>query len=423
MIHRSRLVPACITLAIVMVACASSAADGGTQPSSSDQVATVVAATLQALTPELVDTPSSVPEAPGSLLPHSLYFLGKDGQAITQVYRIERDGRTVTQLTSETVNVADFDVSLLDGSIVFAANNQLLLTNADGSNRRALVDGGAARNENNPAFFKDPLTNPVFSPDGQTIAYARYAGVHLYDLSTGVSSLVIESQYTDVMLINGVEQALPIEIYTPGRYSPDGAKLLIRLHYTDSSSAAIYHPAQNELIRLTGEAAALECCDFTSVFEWSADSSSIYVANPRPGVDGGGMWRVDDITGAVTTLVPYVGDNGMINHFDEPYLASDGQLYFFFASYSGDLGPLHRPPGELTLVRSAADGVMDHTVLSKENLRLMNEALWAPDASLVVVAFAPSEEVYDGGQAAIVYLDGRPNVVLTPFARQMKWGP
>ena len=159
------------------------------------------------------------------------------------------------------------------------------------------------------------------------------------------------------------------------------------------------------------------------MFEWSADSSSIYVANPRPGVNGGGMWRVDDITGAVTSLVPFVGDDGMINHFDEPYLASDGQLYFFFASYSGDLGPLHRPPIELTLVRSAPDGVTDRTVLSKENLRLMNEALWAPEASLVVVVIAPTEEVYDGGQAEIVYLDGRPNIVLTTFAQQLKWGP
>jgi hypothetical protein len=53
----------------------------------------------------------------------------------------------------------------------------------------------------------------------------------------------------------------------------------------------------------------------------------------------------------------------------------------------------------------------------------MNEALWAPDASIVIVAYAPMEEVYQGGQAEIVYLDGRPSVVLTPFAQQMKWGP
>jgi hypothetical protein len=54
---------------------------------------------------------------------------------------------------------------------------------------------------------------------------------------------------------------------------------------------------------------------------------------------------------------------------------------------------------------------------------LMNEALWAPDASFVVVAFAPTQETRQGGRAQIVYPDGTPNLVLAPFAQQMAWGP
>ena len=53
----------------------------------------------------------------------------------------------------------------------------------------------------------------------------------------------------------------------------------------------------------------------------------------------------------------------------------------------------------------------------------MNEALWAPDASFVVVAFAPSEIDLKGGRAEIVYFDGRPNALLTNYAENMKWGP
>jgi hypothetical protein len=67
--------------------------------------------------------------------------------------------------------------------------------------------------------------------------------------------------------------------------------------------------------------------------------------------------------------------------------------------------------------------VTGRTALSQEDFTLLNEALWAPDASFVVATLAPSREVYIGGQAEIVYLDGRPNVVLAPFAEQMKWGP
>jgi hypothetical protein len=53
----------------------------------------------------------------------------------------------------------------------------------------------------------------------------------------------------------------------------------------------------------------------------------------------------------------------------------------------------------------------------------MNESLWAPDAGFVVVAFAPTQDVYGGGRAEIMYLDGSPNMILTEFAQYMKWGP
>jgi hypothetical protein len=69
----------------------------------------------------------------------------------------------------------------------------------------------------------------------------------------------------------------------------------------------------------------------------------------------------------------------------------------------------------LLLFRSALDGVTNRTVLLPETFR-DNEALWSPDASFLIMTS-------DTGQAEIVYLDGRPRVVLVPFAQQMKWGP
>jgi hypothetical protein len=77
----------------------------------------------------------------------------------------------------------------------------------------------------------------------------------------------------------------------------------------------------------------------------------------------------------------------------------------------------------LQLVRSAPDGVSGRTVISGEDFQLLNEALWAPDASFAIVAIAPSPEIYQGGQAEIVYIDGRPNVPLNVSAQQMRWGP
>ena len=77
----------------------------------------------------------------------------------------------------------------------------------------------------------------------------------------------------------------------------------------------------------------------------------------------------------------------------------------------------------MQLVRSAPDGVTGRTVVREEKFDMMNEALWAPDASFVIVAKAPSQDVYQGGVPSIVYLDGRPDVALADFAQQMEWGP
>ncbi|MEO5888317.1 MAG: hypothetical protein ABIQ77_11720 [Anaerolineales bacterium] len=391
-----------------MAACNSPVVGGDTPPSSSDQVATVVVMTLQALTPEVNTGPSPEPEATiDALLPHTFYFLGTDSAGLTQVFRIERDGKTQKQLTFEPASVKDYDVSLANGSVAYVTGNQLLLVNADGSERRLVVDGGAM-DENNP--FLNIINSPVFSPDGQTLAYG-YKGLNLVSVSSGASNLVIEDQIEDS---GGFP--FPKELYWPERYSPDGTKLLITLGYYEGASAAIYDPATNSSVRLTGAEGALICCDETV---WSADGSSIYSASPAAGMFNSGLWKVDPSNGAVTTLFTSNFDSGSFLYADEPYLAPDGQLYFFFAESTRELNS--RTP--LQLVRSGPDGVTGRTVLRPDTFELMNESLWAPDASFIVVAFAPTGDIYQGGRAEIVYLDGRPNAVLTPFAQQMKWGP
>jgi hypothetical protein len=378
-------------------------------------VGTVVAMTLTAAVPAGDDAtataPTSItPDGGADLLPHTLYYLGTDNAGLLQVFKIEKDGTTQSQVTSESGSISDYDVSLIDGSVAYVANNQLLYVNADGSERRVLVDGGTV-DPNNP--FISTLSNPVFSLDGQTLAFG-YKGLQLYSFATSENKLVIENQVDDL----GGGLFVPRELYEPERFSPDGTKLLITLAYYEGASSAIYDPATNALVRLQGGEGALICCGEA---EWSFDSSSIYSATPTAGMFSPGLWKIDAATGIVTTLIQGDAGDGNYHAADEPYLAPDNQLYFFFATVSNPEGIFNRAP--LQLVRSASDGVTGRTVLSEADFQLLNEALWASDASFVVVAFAPTQEVYQGGQAEIVYLDGRPNVTLTPFALQMKWGP
>jgi len=115
--------------------------------------------------------------------------------------------------------------------------------------------------------------------------------------------------------------------------------------------------------------------------------------------------------------------DGVINLPRELYLAPDGDLYFFFGSYADHSGFFDAPV--LNMVRSAPDGVTESTVLRDENFGLMKEALWAPDASLVVVSSSPGQdwdqtagvlELYDtGGREGPVWL--------APSGEKLKWGP
>jgi WD40 repeat protein len=404
---KKRLYPFTTFLVLVLAGMACVLPFGGAPSASPEDVATVVALTLQALTPIVESSPT--PEPVAGLLPRSLYYLGTDSAGLTQVFRIDHDGTTKHQVTSETTNVGNYDVSRVDGSVAYVVNNQLLLINADGSGRHVLVDGGPV--DENGAFMTN-ISNPAFSPNGQTLAYG-HQGLNFYGLSTGVSNRLIENQIDNV---NGIP--FPKELYSPDQYSPDGSKLLITLGYYEGASAAIYYPDSKALVRLTGGEGALICCGNE---EWTADSSTFYAANPSFGMFLSGMWHVDAATGAVTSLMPSEAGGGIYNIPDEPFLAPDGQLYYFFAQVPAPDGFVNRAP--LKIVHSAPDGVTGRGNVLEEEFRLMNEALWAPDASMVIVAIAPTEEVYQGGQAKIVYLDGRSGVVLTPFAQQMKWGP
>ena len=133
-----------------------------------------------------------------------------------------------------------------------------------------------------------------------------------------------------------------------------------------------------------------------------------------------GLWQVDSATGKVTTLIKGDPGDGTFNSADEPFLAPDGQLYYFFSNQPiSDESRIN-----LQLVRSAPDGVTGRTVIRPEIFNTMNEALWAPDGSFVITASGPIQDVYFGGIAELYYTDGqKAKVPLVDYALNMKWGP
>ena len=240
---------------------------------------------------------------------------------------MERDGKTVTQITDEPRSVVGYDISPADGTLAFIVDNQLVLVNADGSNRRVLVGGDPTRHENDPRLFKDPLSNPVFSPDGQTIAYNhRHKGVTLYYVASGVSNLVIE----DDMYVG----------HSPVSFSPDGTKLLVALGQWENPPAhAVYYPETNVLVRIANVPDGIGCCSEHGGPVWSPDSSSFYGVASYFQVccQNGELWKVDAGNGAAArSFTTFLEGDQMVYLPVELYPAPDGQLYFFFGMYDRD---------------------------------------------------------------------------------------
>ncbi len=406
---KSNITFAFLALLVITLACANPVS--GTAPAQPANVETIVAATFAALTAPASEASATPQPISSNLLPHSMYFLNNDGAGLAQVYRLDKDGKTVTQITFEPAKVEYYDVSLVDGSVAYVSNNQIFTVNADGSSRSMIVDGGAVDPNNG---FLSNINNPVWSPNGETIAFG-YKGLNFYSIISGQSNRVLENDIDDL----GGGLFVPREMYWPEKYSADGSKLIITLGYYEGASAAIYYPSGNALVRLKGDEGAFICCGDA---EWTADGSAFYAAYPSLGMFSPGLWRVDSANGTVTTLLAGDSGNSTFNFADAPYLAPDGQLYYFFVNQPNTEEFVNRPP--LQLVRSAPDGVTNRIVLRPETYEKMNESLWAPDASFVIAAVAPIPDVYQGGAAQLVYTDGQKAIIsLLPFAMELKWGP
>src|SRR5215216_5064411 len=99
-----------LVLVIVSIACASPLGDGGVATTCPDEVATVVALTT-------ANYGSATPQSQAGLLPHTLYYLSNGSGGTMQVFRIEKDGKTVHQVTTEPNDVGPYDVSQVDGRV------------------------------------------------------------------------------------------------------------------------------------------------------------------------------------------------------------------------------------------------------------------------------------------------------------------
>ena len=388
-----------LALALALSACGGIVPPTNVPGDNGDAVATQVAATLTALAP----TPTPDP------LPTSLYYLGRDGGGLYQVFRLATDGVRRVQLTFEPADVNFYSVHPLDGRIAYVSNNVLYLVNGDGSGRQALVDPGPLGTDISYATMR--VSAPLWSPDGGTLAYGLN-GLVFRNMTTGATNLVMTNNVETFPTFSILREG-----YEPYAYSPDRTRLLVRVQYYEGQDYGVYDLASGQFRKLVlAEGYGGSCCDPV----WSSDSQSVLMASPYLGMLAPGVWRYNASTGVGVALLPDQNPDGSFNFASSPYQAADGSLTFFYANLAGYPDSGETP---LALVRSGADAVTGRALVLSLNT-LVREGLWVPNGSAVVIARPPAEITdYRSNNIILLRLNGSPELLLAQGAYSLRWGP
>jgi len=359
-------------------------------------------------------------------------YLGVSDEAAApaqqDIWRLEMDGKTVTQITHEAVPVAGFSVSSTDGSIAYItfSENDLVRINADGGGKTLLIDGPdlSVLPEEGPVR---QLSNPAWSPDGTQIAFGL-GGINLLPATGGEPNLILANE-------PGPEGSRQwARSFYPLSWSPDGAKLLIG--DVVGGGLSFINVADGSVIEILNPSGDFYCCSPT----WSIDGQYIYFGGVLydPSIfQAPGLWRIDVNSGEAEVLIPGYEDPGAAQEGGAPMTLiqsaqqlSDGNVYAFTASGSyeelwhDEAGNLTFPLLEMT--RLAPDGSQPSALRSDADQFvgtswIFGELLWAADASGAVTNILGSEDLPN---ATLLWLpaDGSDGVILDGRGFQYQWG-
>lgn len=343
-------------ITLILSSCIGNASTS-TPISNEDAVVTLVATMLSGIptnTPLPEPTATLTPEPP-AILPRSLYYLAQDANGKSQIFRMSRDGTAITQITFEQDGVGGFDISPIDGTIVYVAQNNLITANPNGEDRQVLVEDLNLR----------PFS-PSWSPDGKTIVYASGKDTLIYSIATGSKEMLLSGSETDWKW--------------PESFSPDGKKLIVRRHRIPSAPGGevfIYDFASRTLTPMAGTVQYDTC--FNDYVAWVTPDTFFCYGYIFAGASIPGLRRVNAMDGSVETLIGSATCSPCLP-VAAPHQDAAGNLYYLF----GETYNVNPTYPLLSLVQSASDGVTDRVVLRPETFYALY-TLWAPDGSALLI--------------------------------------
>jgi Tol biopolymer transport system component len=327
--------------------------------------------------------------AGSNILPAPLYFLTGE-KSTQQIWRMEKDGLTRTQLTNEQTGVERFELNPKDNQLVYISNYQLILFDPGSSLRTVLVSG----DENHAP------RNPVFSPDGAILAYGL-GGIHLYNLSNGQDQIILAD--------NDTMSASERRIYSPHLWSPDGSKLSVSIGYWEWGGSGIVSIADGSL---------LSEFEYGDSEAWSNDSQTYYSARAT----GPGM-MMDSTPGLYSiTATPKASLQTVIPDVFcwWPYQSSDGRL----VSFQGTPDPTDPSQYNISLMGVTSEAGNNWQVLRENILHLPEggfpEAVWAQDGYFLAARLfhLPSKTT----EVVLIGFGDTPMVYLMPTATNLRFG-
>ncbi len=354
-------------------------------------------------------TPGAAP-TPAAVLPAPLYYLAPGSSATQQIWRIEIDGATRTQITQEAADITDFDISPSNGALAYVSNNVLITTDRLGQNRSVMVEGPPLAPQRNESYYTAEITKPRWSPDGSRLAYGMN-GINLIDAASGTSTPLRPNDP-----IPGPNDPITqtANLYWPYSWSPDGSHMLIEMgYYRSEGSMGVLNLADNSVAALSSPAGYVYCAP-----AWTPDSQSIVYANPTDGIVPPGMWRTNITTGAGETLINGIAKDAVLS-VANAFPTSANLLYYFYAVTKAPRDPAQSVL--LSMYRSQSDGVTDQTQLRTDGY-VIGEALWASTASGAVIVDAPAGGYLPQGQVLYLKADGSPAIPLADVGRLLRWG-
>lgn len=351
---------------------------------------------------------SAAPDTAEGPLPAPLLYL-REGQIV----RLERDARTVTQITNEQpgqadiLAVIDFDVSPVDGSLAYVVQgrvgNMLVRSDAEGQQRTVLLASA-------------PVTMPRWSPDGRQIALqvspppentaGPVGGVYLIAADGGEPQLLQPNDRTDPVL-----PAPEARGYMPHAWSPDSKQLLLSAVglRVETCNAVVKDLESGALVPIQAPPGLISGC---ASGQWSADGQTIYIGMARPGPQPPvpGLWQADPRTGAITPFIQGQASDGSYRLVSSPRAVAADTIYAYVAAVT----TLPEPFGGVsTPYQLYQISPTEQRELRGEQFGVVGPALWAPDHSGSVVDIPNAE-------AATVIttwvpVAGGPMVELGPF--------